>query len=393
MSRGILNFVIAWRVKEIVDLLLANKERILLVCAGIFLVWQACTLFNKVNSGILSQEKPRHGDEEVFTRVAVRMAYEGDFNPRWFCHPAATLIYPMALVYYLKFNSSKHFTNQRAALHPKVRYNYAVRMVGFVYLLLSVGAMFLLVQKSSGVLGAIVAIFYLCNSKLFVRYSSFLRNDGSSVFFVCLLLGVIFFSYKSTDWKRHFAVGLAAGAAIVTKYYLIFALFAYVGVLIDLKLRNYDHITLVRLVSIAFLGILLGLFLLSPFLFIDFNFAFQQIVLQVGWAHPSRPIFSFWKQLNYFLAVLWERNGVIGVSLIIAGLSSFVYKRNWVVLMAGVSALFYLALISSVNSYFPRWILPLFPILAIYLGQGVSLICRALFLLSLRFPRIKSITR
>lgn len=316
-----------------------------------------------------------HSDEsQHFTRYAVRMFDDG-FNPGYFQNPT-TFTYLVHVALWLR--GFDDIAGQYAG-DPSDIYETA-RLVAVVLSLLGVAAVYAVGRRLWGTAEGIVASAVLAFGVLPVAYSRYAVTDVGVLFPVAVAVyGMV--KIHSGGARRHYVIaGVGFGLTVAFKYTAGLIL-APLLVAVFLRARRAEQPLRQFVTGIALVGGVAAIvfFLTNPFFVLDLDEALDELRSQreaaggrkVGQAEENP--FGF-----YASSLTW---GVGWGALLAAGAGAvwqFRRDRTRALLLALFPVLLILYLSVDAERYFARWLLPAYPIVALFAGVAVAGLARAL---------------
>jgi hypothetical protein len=322
-----------------------------------------------------------------FTKRAVEVFR--DANPGYFQNPSAYtyLLHLLYRVLAIPIGSGEEIVNGYKSNAAWVF--EASRGLAAALCLLGVGAVYFVGRRLWDTRTGLVAAAVLCFAFLPVAFSRIAVTDVGTLAPVAL---VMFFSVRLHESGRlaHCAgAGLAAGLAIGFKYtaglVLLAPLVALALGLVGANRRPLRTALLGTLVVGA--GMLAAFFATNPYFFLDLDTALHQLRGQAelagnqekfGQAQETGPLY-------YLDSLLWGL-GYAAAALAAAG-AVLVARRDTPRLL--ILAVFPLALflyLSVQSRFFGRWLLPVYPVLALLAGYALG---RAVEAVRRRAPRLE----
>jgi len=347
-----------------------------------------------------------HVDEKDFIVRALLMVRRLNFDPGWYGHPGTIfmyMLYPFYLLNYvlnigllnnagvINYNTLKElFHNGWATYVPeKVDAYLIARGVNSV---LSVGVIFLvyLFAKKlfqNGKVASLSAIL-ISLSPLFLVYGTYARSDIASMFFILLSM-FIFYGVVETGNKKTLALAsFIVGMGMAARYHA-FAASLPIGIYAIFT----DYITYrnkgtkayitecfkfnTNLVISVVLGIL-GFYLSTPFVFLNFKNAFLHIRFEARGTH------RYHERLPGILNYLWYVKNVLiiqagGLMVFLAfvyGVFNFIKVR--ILKKFDIKALYFLIFpviffifISEGRLRWERWMIPFLAYEMLFAGYGI----------------------
>ena len=313
-----------------------------------------------------------HSDESHhFTRYAVEM-FDGDMNPEYFQNPAAFTY----LVYFaLAVQGFDDIATQYLA-DPSDIYETA-RLVAVALALLGVVAVYAVGRRLWGAFEGVVAAAVLAFAFLPVAYSRYAVTD------VGVLLGVAVTVYgivtiRERGATRDYVIaGLGLGLTVAFKYTAGL-------ILAPLLVAVVLHARRERLLRVAGLTALSGVLALAvfaitnPYFLLDLGEALDELRAQSYAAGGEKPgqvqENPFWFYAN---TLTWG----LGWGALVATAVGVVWElrrdRTRALLLALFPVLLVVYLGVGAERYFARWLLPAYPVLALFAGVAIAGIARS----------------
>jgi 4-amino-4-deoxy-L-arabinose transferase-like glycosyltransferase len=328
-------------------------------------------------------------DEGEFAIMAIRMAAEGDPNPRWFGHPGSTFLYPLAGLF--RVAGSLDAGHSPLVPDPGLarriggdpgRYLWLGRLIAAFYAIASLPLVFLIARRAYDDATAVVATWLALLSPLALEYAQMLRTDSAGVFFGLLALWLCLRVLERPSIAAHAAAGLALGAAIGTRYLLasfVPVLLAADGILLYRNELPHTRQRIVRRALLALACVALGFALTTPFFFLDFATVQQNLAHEARTEHLGADGFGFAGNLHWYLTnALPESMPWTELTLAAAGLLLALWRRNTAALLVALAVTAFLLAISAGTLHWQRWLIQLLPLLAILAAGALSAIAAAI---------------
>ncbi len=335
------------------------------------------------------------GDEQLFVVPAVRMAAEGDLNPRWFGNPGSTTIYPLAAMFHVL-----NFVRYRGMLFqsdPNLQLNFqnhwpvfylAGRSLSVLYALLSLPVVYLSGKRAFGAGVGLLAVLFFAAYPWPIFWSQFVRTDASGTFFCILSLWACLNYYDRPSVGSKLLAATAISLAGASRYFLLSLL--PILILADLLQRREGSPAAARKALLGQLALSVGatltaLALFTPFALLDFRTTVENLSHESRDAQLGFDGLSPLGNLRWYLAAAIPKNvswlhgllAALGAGLVVRQKS----KKGWLLLAFLV---LYLAAISLFSLHWERWLLAILPVLAILAAFGLITLARWL---SERFAR------
>ncbi|VAW32168.1 hypothetical protein MNBD_CHLOROFLEXI01-5078 [hydrothermal vent metagenome] len=321
-------------------------------------------------------------DEPFFVTPAIRIASSGSLNPEWFGQPGSTTIYPMALIFHLWYALSQggSFLHSNPALTAHFvrnfsEYYYWGRLVSIIYAIITIPLLYQVGKRLFSHTTGLISIWLFLFYPLFIFHAQMTRPDSATAFFIMLALWLILRVYDQSRLTLHLLAGLAIGFSIGTKYVLLALAPVYLLVcLIHIwQKRQTAHFKAEISKSMAgLLMIVVGFAISTPYFFLDFNTALENILLEARSEHLGADGLSkgqnFWFYLTDALPkiITWPELILAYVAIAIS-----ILRRNVPQLLL-ISLLFiYFVGISLSPLHWVRWALQVIPIFALFAAEGL----------------------
>ena len=315
-----------------------------------------------------------HPDEPASVKTAVRMAAEASLNPREFGYPGSTVVYPLAAVFRLRHLLMDHgplwgpAPGIAAAFERNGGAFYLLgRSVSVLYAVLGVLAVYLVGNRAfgrkAGLLGAWLSI--LC--PLAVSKAQLVRIDSASAFFGLVGLYVCLRLYQRPGWRSQVIAGACIGLAIATKYSLIplLGVFALANLFLLMEGKR-KPVRLAEEIAGGLAAVVLAFVLATPFFLIELNTAIGNIRFEMRSTHLGQDGLSLLGNLRWYLSTViprslkWPRVLLAVVACVYALVDC---KPARLLVLAYPMVL--LAGISSSSLHWPRWIIPILPVISL----------------------------
>lgn len=305
-------------------------------------------------------------DEPNMVVLAGGMLGNMDFNPHWFGHPATTLIYMLAgldvLIYIFGllfgvFKSPQDFRvfyhNDPSILYIGGRILIVLFSVASIYLIYRITEK--IISKKAGYLAAVL----LAIAPLHVSFSKYVRSDIMMTFFILLAFYFCLKILREEGIWPYIWAGFFTGLGIVTKYpaalffsIIVFAHFLRYG----LTLNKF------RFLIFSGLACLVGMFIGSPFLFLDYKTAIFNVLYEGRSEHLGADTLDYLGRLWFYIKTLADQV-LTWPGLIIAFIGGIVglIKKNKPLILAFTFFVLFLLSISALSLNWDRWVIPVTP--------------------------------
>ncbi len=305
-------------------------------------------------------------DEPNMVVLAGGMLGNRDFNPHWFGHPATTLIYMLAgldvIIYVFGllfgvFNSPEDFRifyhNDPSILYIGGRILIVFFSVASIYLIFRITEK--VISKKAGYLAALL----LAIAPLHVSFSKYVRSDILMTFFILLAFYICLKVLREDSIWPYIWAGFFTGLGIVTKYPA--AIFFPIIVLAHF-LRNGLTLNKFNFLIFSGLACLVGMFIGSPYLFLDIKTAITNVLHESRSEHLGADTLGYFGRLWFYVRTL-AGQVLTWPGLIIAFIGGIfgVIKKNKPLILAFTFIVLFLLSISALSLNWDRWVIPVIP--------------------------------
>jgi hypothetical protein len=318
-------------------------------------------------------------DEPFFTMTGLKLLSGHSLNPGWFGHPGTTTLYALSLIdaaVYLAGHLSGHFavpkafgvaifTNPEIAVLPG-RLFIASCGVLCVWLTYRIG------RRMSDERVGLAAAALLAINALHIQWSQIIRTDVHSTVF--MLLCVLCSLKIATDGRLRYylAAGACVGLAAATKWPAASILICPIGAsfmrAIDCPGRarqQYERVLIVGVIAVF------SLFLISPFLILDYHTAWAQIRGEAASGHLGATGGGFLSNAYWYLSQpIGDSIGYAGLALAAMGIVVLVMRNRVAAMVVMPGAAIFTIIICSQSLIWARWAIPLLPFIALTMAAG-----------------------
>ncbi len=314
-------------------------------------------------------------DEAVFVSRAGSMLANRDLNPHFFGHPGTTTITLLAVLYALIFLAGSLFGAYHGTESFKTAYYQdptvfylSGRILFAVFGIASVFLLYRTARRAFGPAVGLMSALILALYPVHVEFSRLIRTDILMTFLLLVVLRYCVDILEKQDGRSHFMAGFFLGLAVATKYP------AAIGASLIIAaafLGNPKSVSAVRLLLISGAACILGMFIGSPFLFIDFrsvlsDFRAENVNMTLGGAGEG----FFANLLWYARFSILHNLSVPGVVFAAAGVIALTLRGGKKGILFLVFPLLFYGFIASLRIRWPRWMLPMVPFLAVFAVIG-----------------------
>lgn len=330
-------------------------------------------------------------DEPTFVAVAAKMLAGHDLNPHWFMHPGTPALYLTAAafaavyVFGLTFGILSGpdefkalYFNDPTMLFTAARTLFAVLGAASCLVLYRIGAQ--LQERWAGVLAAAI----LAVIPVSVAFSQIVRADMLMALFLLLSFLYLIQLLESDRTLSAILCGIFLGFAIATKYP---GAFFSIVIAIGCLTQTSRLVVGIRQLGIVGISAFIGLFIASPFLFIDVQAVWLDLSIQDGAYHPGATGGGFWSNLNWYFTVALRNNvGHLGLLLFTAGALWIIRRGTRSERLVVASALVLLCCLSLLHQRWERWAIPIMPFVSLIIA--IAIIRTSALVADFQFPKV-----
>ncbi|MDB5694644.1 MAG: hypothetical protein JWN21_187 [Sphingomonas bacterium] len=320
-------------------------------------------------------------DEPIFVLPGLKLLRDGTLNPSWFGHPGTQTIYALALVDIIVFAWHHYVTGTLADTAAFGRAIYTDPTIVFLpgrwFILFcglaTIALTFVLGRRLFDARVGLLAAALLAIDPIHIRYSQIIRTDmHATVFMLLVLLAAT--ALATHGKRRHYVLaGVALGFAVATKWPAGAAAISVVGAA-GLRWVNVptERGQIVRGLFWFGIAALVGLFVASPYLFIDVttvldNLSAEKRPLHLGATGGG----LFFNMAWYVTEPLRLALGVAGLALAAVGCWLGARRSPIFGAVVGTTAAAVFVSISAQGLIWERWAVPLLPLLTIALAVAI----------------------
>ena len=314
-----------------------------------------------------------HADEsQHFTRYAVAM-FDGDLNPHYFQNPTT---YTYLVYIALQLHGFEDIAAEYLA-DPTEIYEIA-RLVAVALALVGIATVYSVGRRLWGAFEGVAAAAVLAFAFLPVAYSRYAVTDVGVLFAVALTAYAMVKIHETVARRYYLLAGLGLGLTVAFKYTAGLIL---VPILLAIVVRALKEERTVRELAIG-AGIVAGVsalvfFLTNPYFVLDLDEALDELRSQRFSAGEIKLGQTEENPYGFYVSSLTWGLGWGAIAAAAVGLVWEV-RRNRVraILLALFPLLLFLYLGSDAERYFARWLMPMYPILALFAGVAVAGVAR-----------------
>jgi len=332
---------------------------------------------NNIGFGLPSLYDP---DEPLFVIKAAGLLADHTINPHWFGHPGTTTIYLTAIVEAVVFAGGV-LTGRYASLTDFVNSAYADPTIVFVSARIAMALLgtacvsltYLLGKRLFGSSVGLLAAFLLALNSLHIAWSQVIRTDVQASVF---MLGTLLAACRLADTRQaQYALwaGLLTGFAIATKWPAATVFAGVIGAVIyNTRSTGVGRQRAGKQLAIAGSATILGIFIASPFIFIDFGTVLTNLAGEARPFHVGHTGGGFLPNLATYLGVFAaDSMGWLGIALALAGALHVFARPGKARYVLGAAALAFFIGICAQRLIWSRWLVPGLPYLTIFASVAV----------------------
>lgn len=309
-------------------------------------------------------------EAQFWVEPAARIAATGDLNPHWFGHPGSTVIYPLAAIYRLRYDS---LALDVLALYP-LNFYLAGRMLSILYAVASIPFIFLCGKKLFNTDSAILGTLFFIFCPQVIYHFQIIRTDSAATFFGWAAIYFIARIYDNPRVIFQVLAGICIGLGISSRYFMVVLLLPLVlanGFQLRLHLRPTKSILMAA--GCALLVCLFTFAISSPYFFLDFQAAIQSLKSEARSTHLGADGLSPVGNLFYYIftaipaMITWPQ-----ALLSLTGLIFVMLRKKVLPLILFTYCLAFMISISLSHLHWARWIIPLLPFFTLAAGYALQ---------------------
>ena len=329
-------------------------------------------------------------DEGEFAVLAIRMATYGDPNPGWFGHPGSTVLYPLAAIFHVGNALEAGLPPWKVdpGLAARVggnpgKYFLLARLLTVLYAVAALPLVYGVARRAFDPAVGVLATWIALLSPMALTHAQMIRTDSAGLFYGMLALWLVLRALEKPSLGRHVAAGLALGAAIGTRYFLVTFVPALVCADLVLWRRAAGDASergrLLRVAVSALACVALGFFLTTPYFVLDFTTVWQNLSHEMREEHLGADGLGFAGNLRWYLtSALPLSMPLTWLCFAVAGAVLAAWRRNAAAGLVALPAVLFLIAISTASLHWQRWLIQVTPLLAIFSAAGLACLARLL---------------
>jgi 4-amino-4-deoxy-L-arabinose transferase-like glycosyltransferase len=321
-------------------------------------------------------------DEPLFVMLAVDMLQRGSFDPQWFGHPGTVTLYCLAIIIAV-VGSVGWLAGQWADQAGFVAAVYADPAIVVLPARIFIAAngvacvwlTYLLGKRLWGKGAGLVAALILAVNSVHIGWSQVIRTDVQASLFMLLCTLQALAILREGKLRHYLLAGVFAGLACATKWPAAVVGLSPLAAAIWRNLTEREDRRLLLAVPLAALATLL---IVSPYLLISYDLVLRDLAGEAREAHPGATGNGLLGNAAWYVSgPLATSFGIPG--LLLAGFGAIGAVRHWdwrIAVLPGFAA--FLLIISAQHVLWERWLIPVFPFLALGFAWSVGWIGGAL---------------
>lgn len=329
-------------------------------------------------------------DEGEFAVMAIRMATYGDPNPKWFGHPGSTYLYPLATIFHVgnAIEAGLPPWQVDPGLAARVggnpgKYFWLARLLSVFYAVAALPLVYGVARRAFDPTIGVLATWIALLSPMALTHAQLIRTDSAGLFYGMLALWLVLRVLEKPTLGRHVAAGLALGAAIGTRYFLV--TFVPSLVLADLVLWSRAHgdaaarTSALRCAAAGLAGAALGFVLSTPYFVLDFATVWQNLAHEMREEHLGADGLGFAGNLRWYLTLALPLSmPLTWLGFAVAGGALAAWRRNAAAGVVALPAVLFVVAISTASLHWQRWLIQVTPLIAIFSAAGLACLARLL---------------
>ena len=321
-----------------------------------------------------------HADEALhFTKRAIAMVRHGDLDPRYFQNPSG-FTYLVYVAERLRFLAFRPFGSgaellERWRTDPTAIWVTA-RCVAALTCMVGVAAVFAVGRRLWGAGAGLVASAVLCFAFLPVAYSRLALTDVAV--FAPVAVAALAVVMVAEDGRRRWFVlaGTAIGLACGFKY-LAGALVVPLALAVALRARGGAGRAVLVSAALAAAAGAVAFLVTTPYFLVDLDRALHQLKVQARNADVAKVGQAPEGQVGFYLHSLTWGLGWAAAIAAAAGVALEARRRPLRALLLASFPVVLFAYLCTGERYFARWLLPAYPVLALFAGVAVARLAAA----------------
>lgn len=343
-------------------------------------------------------------DEGEFAVLAIRMATYGDPNPQWFGHPGSTVLYPLAAIFHVgnALEAGLPVWKVDPGLAARVggnpgKYFLLARLLSVFYAVAALPIVYAVARRAFDPAIGVLATWIALLSPIALTHAQMIRTDSAGLFYGMLALWLVLRVLEKPSLGRHVAAGLALGAAIGTRYFLVTFVPALACADLVLWWRaggdTAERGRLLRVAVASLACVALGFFATTPYFVLDFATVWQNLSHEMREEHLGADGLGFAGNLRWYLtSALPLSMPRTWLGFAAAGAVLAAWRRNVAAGLVALPAVLFIIAISTASLHWQRWLIQVTPLIAIFSAAGLACLARLLASGAGRFGLSRALT-
>lgn len=323
------------------------------------------------------------GDEWFYVIPALRMAQTFTFNPLWLSHPASTTMYP--LLFYYHFLNAVCFHGALFANNADIDnilfdniflLCYLPRFMDVFALVGCVPLVYGIAKSVFDRATAVCASFIFAITPPLVSLAQIIRSDCPALFFSLLAIYAIIKLVQTSSWKFVILAGVAIGLALSSRYntLALVPLYIIANAKVYIATKTSGDTWRVMLLGLAGLLIAFVVFALTtPYLFLDFETFCRNMAAERRDLNLGRDGLTPLQNIQYYVTAALPYNLDKYVPILaFMGLVISFFGRRFEAFLLLLYGLMVLVGTSMHPCHDERWMVPTFPIFALFASAAIA---------------------
>lgn len=311
-----------------------------------------------------------HPDEHAIAGVPADMAKRSSCDPAVYMRPDHIEIYANAVIYHVA-SFLRHGKPLTDTFNAHMQFYYLLSRIFVALLGTACIAVAYLIGKEYGEGVGIIAALLFAVFPSYVGHSHYITSDIPLT--LCILCSILFaIKYLKRATERHLLLmSLFSALAVSVKYPGILTMLLTIIVII---FKNYGETKkMFYALSKACLSFVCLVFIISPYLFINFHKVVQSFLFESRSTHYGAEGLGWLGNMLFYAESYFSFSGIIMLPFFLAGV--FYVTRNEnnysIPLFFGF---FYWILLSTVPLHWERWALPMYTAPLLLAAYGINIV-------------------
>lgn len=323
-------------------------------------------------------------DEPTYVTRAVNIAATGNLNPGWFGHPGSTVIYPLAVLFRIWYTAM----HRGMLFHPDPNLQVAFssspsefyllgRFLTVAFALTSLPLVYQIGRWAFGEREGLIGSWFSILCPIAVMHAKIVRTDSAAVFFGMLSLWLCLKLYDQPTTKNQIMAGMAIGLGIATRYFMVTLVSVLLAVDVLVLRRHGSQPQKPKGswvgICVGFVAIIAAFSLSTPYFFLDFGTASENIRVEARSTHLGAdglsPAGNFWWYLAEAIpnSITWPQMALAAIGVILV-----VWRRHIRQILLLGFVIVFLVGISLSSLHWQRWLIQILPLLALLAADALN---------------------